>query len=57
MKRIWRVCLLALLLGLLLYGTALAEIYTVTIEPGEGSGSAFTVQSTSVISREEIAGR
>ena len=54
MKRIWRVCLLALLLGLLLYGTALAEIYTVTIEPGEGSGSAFTVQSTSVISREEM---
>ena len=29
-------------------------IYTVTVEPGEGSGDAFTVQSTTVISQSEM---
>ena len=31
-----------------------ATVYTVTVEPGEGSGTAFTVQSTTVISQSEM---
>ncbi len=32
-------------------------IYTITVEPGDGAGEAFTVQSTSIISRaEKLAG-
>ena len=29
-------------------------IYTVTVDPGEGTGTAFTVDSTTVISREDM---
>ncbi|MBQ9662978.1 MAG: bacterial Ig-like domain-containing protein [Oscillospiraceae bacterium] len=29
-------------------------IYTVTVQPGDGTGTAFTVDSTTVISREEM---
>ena len=31
-----------------------ATVYTVTVEPGEGTGTAFTVQSTTVISQSEM---
>ena len=34
-------------------GTVFAEgedVYTVTVEPGEGSGTAFTVSSTTILS-------
>ena len=29
-------------------------IYTVTVQPGEGTGTAFTVDSTTILSREEM---
>ena len=30
-------------------------IYTVTVEPGEGTGTAFTVQSTTILSLDDVA--
>ena len=56
MKKLWFVAL-AMFILCVLCGAAMADetIYTVTIEPGEGSGSTFTVQSTTIISQREMA--
>jgi len=38
-------------------GTVFAEgedVYTVTVEPGEGTGTAFTVQSTTILSQSDL---
>lgn len=54
-KKLWFVAL-AMFILCVLCGAAMADgtIYTVTIEPGEGSGSTFTVQSKTIISQSEM---
>ena len=55
MKKLWFVAL-AMFILCVLCGAAMADetIYTVTIEPGEGSGNTFTVQSKTIISQSEM---
>ena len=50
---------MTLVLALLTTATAWADetIYTITILPGEGTGEAFTVQSTTIISRADLLAR